>query len=58
MIQKQTFKYDLKEIENIFRDYWVYWCKELYTQPSASNKNYIKAFLDSLDLPSIGNYEK
>ena len=43
-------KYEPKEIENIFRDYY----KELYTESSASDQNYIKTFLDSLDLPSIG----
>ena len=43
-------KYESKEIENVFRNYYV----DLYSQKTATNKKEIKVFLDKLDLPSIG----
>lgn len=46
-------KYEPKEIENIFRDYY----KDLYMQTSTTNHMRTKSFLDSLDLPSIGKVQ-
>lgn len=43
-------KYDPKDIENIFMEYY----RKLYTQSTVSDQNDVKSFLDSLDLPSIG----
>lgn len=43
-------KYESKEIEKVFRNYYV----DLYSQKRAINEKEIKAFLDKLDLPCIG----
>ncbi|XP_054872348.1 LINE-1 retrotransposable element ORF2 protein isoform X1 [Amphiprion ocellaris] len=44
------FTYEPKEIEKIFKNYY----ETLYTQPPSADKEQIKTFLQSLDLPSIG----
>lgn len=48
--KSNQIKHKPKEIESIFRDYY----KDLYTQSPTSSQGEIKAFLDTLDLPSIG----
>ena len=45
--------YDPKGIESVFRNYY----KELYTQTSVTNRGETKSFLDTLDLPSIGDIQ-
>ena len=42
--------YTPEEIENVFEGYY----KKLYSQPLAADDGTIKTFLDSLDLPKIG----
>ena len=42
-----------EEIENVFKDYY----KTLYTQPPSSSDTEIREFLNSLDLPSIGEIQ-
>ena len=42
-------KYEPKEIEGMFRDYY----NNLYAQTSTTNHKETKIFLESLDLPSI-----
>ena len=44
---------DLDEIDAAFRTYY----KTLYSQPKQDNKENIKVFLNSLDLPSIGEFQ-
>ena len=51
--EKDPNRYEPKEIENMFRDYY----KDLYTQTSTTNHKDTKTFLDSLDLPSIGRIQ-
>lgn len=43
--------YAPENIEIIFQDYY----RQLYTQPTSADKEEMRAFLNSLDLPSIGN---
>ena len=44
---------NLDEIDAAFRTYY----KTLYSQPKQDNKENIKVFLNSLDLPSIGEFQ-
>ena len=44
---------DLDEIDAAFRTYY----KTLYSQPKQDNKENIKVFLNSLDMPSIGEFQ-
>lgn len=50
-LKSNQLKYNPKEIENVFRDYYV----DLYSQKTATDRREIKSFLDKLDLPSIGS---
>lgn len=45
--------HDLEEIDAAFQSYYA----NLYSQPKLENKENIKTFLDSLDLPSIGEHQ-
>lgn len=47
------FHSNLDEIDSIFRTYY----ERLYTQPQLEGKEKIHHFLNSLDLPSIGNQQ-
>jgi len=49
----QKLQTEPKEIENTFYQYY----SKLYSQEGASNKELIRAFLDKLDLPCIGEIQ-
>lgn len=49
-INTNEIKYEPKEIETNFRNYY----KNLYSQPPSATSEQMKAFLQTLDLPTIG----
>ena len=52
-ITTNKITYEPKEIETHFRNYY----KNLYSQPPSANIEQIKAFLQTLDLPTIGEQQ-
>lgn len=51
--QSGKLEYEVAEIENIFKNYY----KKLYSQPPLSSEEAKRQFLNSLDLPAIGELQ-
>lgn len=51
--ETQQLLYDPEEILNVFEDYY----KKLYSKPPSADEDTIRHFLDTLDLPSIGEMQ-
>ena len=51
--QSDKLEYEVAEIENIFKNYY----KKLYSQPPSSSEEAKRQFLNSLDLPAIGELQ-